>query len=142
MMQRTIAIRLKIPDNEAYTARAALHRLGVPLDALERANILVVEDRGDPATLADRVKRDETLFNPNKHELELLDGCEPREGEAWIAPLDARDDAARRITGIESARRYTGWRLFTGTDAAPRSLVQAAVERLLCNPAIESATVR
>ncbi len=36
---RTVAIRLKIPDNEAYTALTALRRLGVDVGRLERAEI-------------------------------------------------------------------------------------------------------
>ena len=139
-MQRTVAIRLKIPDNEAYTAMVALRRLGLVLDNVEREDILLVDDRGDAATLANRIKEDETLFNPNKHELDVLDIGRPRPGEAWIAPLDARA-TVHRIAGVEAAQRYTGWRLFwKGAPAGP-DLVNAAVERLLCNPAIESAVV-
>ena len=129
-----LAIRLKISDNEANTALAALRRLGVPVARLERAVILLFsEARADAAS---RVMRDETLFNPNKHALEELDGSAPRSGEVWIEELDAEGEAS-------SVRRYVGWRLF-GADGIPASpeIVQVAAERLLCNPAIERSILR
>ena len=46
-MLRTVAIKLKIPDNEAYTALSALRRLGIDITRVERAEIWSFEDRGD-----------------------------------------------------------------------------------------------
>lgn len=138
-MNRTIAITLKIPDNEAYTALTALRRLGVELGRLERAEIWRFEDEGGETDLAQRVERNETLFNQNKHELEVLNANRPRGGEAWIEQLDARDVAVR-VDGVKRARRYVGWRLFEhGHAPASDDTVRAAVEHLLCNPAIERA---
>lgn len=141
MSRRTVAIKLKIPDNAAYTALMALRRLGVDLARLERAEIWEFDDSGNASDLAQRVQRNEMLFNPNKHELQVLDGEGPREGEAWIAELRA-DDLPVRVAGITRARRYIGWRLFTAghTPAAP-AIVRSAVEQLLCNPAIERAII-
>jgi phosphoribosylformylglycinamidine (FGAM) synthase PurS component len=139
MSLRTIAIRLKIPDNEAYTALTALRRLGVEIARLERAEIWQMDDAGAENDFAQRVERNETLFNQNKHELQVLQSDRPREGEAWIEQLDAQDVAVR-ITGVTRARRYVGWRLFAeGHAPADSQTVRAAVDHLLCNPAIERA---
>ena len=139
MTTRTVAIRLKIPDNEAYTALTALRRLGVDAGRLERAQIWQMQDSGDAADFALRVERNESLFNPNKHELQVLEGAGPRQGEVWIAQLDTQDQPLR-IEGVASGRSYTAWRLFShGHEPAPEPQVRAAVERLLCNPAIERA---
>ncbi len=128
-----IAIRLKISDNEANTALSALRRLGIPVERVERAIILLYpEARNDAAA---HVASDETLFNPNKHVLEQLDGDTPRAGETWIQDLGAHDE--------RSFRRYVGWRLYDA-DGLPvrRDVVVSAAERLLCNPAIERSIVR
>ena len=37
MSLRSVAVKLKIPDNEAYTALTALRRLGVNVARVERA---------------------------------------------------------------------------------------------------------
>ncbi len=142
MNRRTVAIRLKIPDNEAYTALTALRRLGVDVSRVERAVIWQLDDEGSEGDFAGRVERNETLFNPNKHELAVLEEQHPREGEAWIEELDAQDEPVR-IAGVKRARRYVGWRLFNDSHApADSATVQAAIERLLCNPAIERAITR
>jgi phosphoribosylformylglycinamidine (FGAM) synthase PurS component len=138
-MTRTLAITLKIPDNEAYTALTALRRLGVEVARLERAEIWQLDDCGEQADLAQRVERNESLFNPNKHQLQLLEDGRPRQGEVWIEQLDARD-VVPRVTGVTRARRYVGWRLFSAAHApADPQTVRSAVNLLLCNPAIERA---
>lgn len=129
MSTRSVAVKLKIPDNEAYTALTALRRLGVNVARLERAVVWQFEEAGDPAA---RVERSETLFNPNKHELEVLDTNAPRAGETWIEELGAREQSGMR--------RFIAWRLFAEAQTpADDATVHAAVERLLCNPAIERA---
>lgn len=139
MSVRTVAIKLKIPDNEAYTALTALRRLGVDVARLERAEIWQLHDSGNENDVAQRVERNETLFNQNKHELQVLDGEGPREGEAWIEELDAQEVPVR-IAGVTRARRYVGWRLFAhGHTPADVQTVRTAVDQLLCNPAIERA---
>lgn len=139
MSRRTVAIRLKIPDNEAYTALTALRRLGVEATRLERAVIWQFDDEGTDTDFTARVESNETLFNPNKHELQVLEEQRPRAGEAWIEELGASEIPVR-IAGVKSARQYIGWRLFSdGHTPADAATVQAAVERLLCNPAIERA---
>ena len=139
MTLRTVAIRLKIPDNEAYTALTALRRLGVSVARLERADIWQLQDGGGVQDFISRVERNETLFNPNKHELHVLEEGRPRDGEVWIEQLDAGDQTLR-IAGVSSGRRFVAWRLFSeGHTAADSASVNDAVDRLLCNPAIERA---
>lgn len=131
-MSHTVAIRLKIPDTTAMTAMTALRRLGLDLSAVERAQIVRFDDSGPADALVTRIERDETLFNPNIHHVDLLSEGRPRAGEAWIESLQADPPH----------RRFVSWRLFTaGGVPASRAVVQAAVDRLLCNPAIERAVL-
>jgi phosphoribosylformylglycinamidine (FGAM) synthase PurS component len=133
--ERIVAIGLKIPDNSAYTAMVTLRRLGIDVERVERSDIVRFDEGGEAADVRARVERDESLFNPNKHRLMLLAGSKPRAGEVWIETIGAAATIARM-----PARRYVGWRLFRhdGSPAAHET-VQAAVEALLCNPAIERA---
>jgi len=114
-MLRLVAIRLKIPDNEAYTALTALRRLGVEADRLERADLVWLQPGQEPD------------FNPNKHVVSELADENPREGEVWIEDADFPGEAV-------------AWRLLLadGTPAPPAT-VRAAADLLLCNPAIEKA---
>jgi hypothetical protein len=123
-MRRAVAINLKIPDNAAYTALVTLRRLGIELARLERAEIVRFDDAPDPATLMAAVEQDESLFNPNKHRVTVLDTDAPRPGEVWIVQ--------------DNDNRPVGWRLYSSTDLpADRAVLAQAAERLLCNPAIE-----
>lgn len=143
--ERVVAIGLRIPDNTAYTALVTLRRLGVEVAGVERNEIWHLGDEGVPATLAQRVESNETIYNPNKHRLVLLERAQPRAGEAWIETLGSHDEirehlGGKGIDGVTSGRRYVGWRLFdTKGNPVTRDVVGAAVERLLCNPAIEKA---
>jgi len=125
-MSRAVAINLKIPDNAAYTALVTLRRLGVDVARVERSEIVRFADAPDARALIAAVESDESLYNPNKHRVTVLDADAPRPGEVWIF----QDDGDRPI----------GWRLFgaSGKPAGADVLAQAA-ERLLCNPAIERA---
>jgi phosphoribosylformylglycinamidine (FGAM) synthase PurS component len=125
--RRTVAIALKIPDNAAYTALTTLRRLGIDVAIVERSDVVHVDAASDEAAAA-AVRDDESLFNPNKHRLTVLEGNAPRAGEVWIE----QDDGSRIV----------GWRLFHGPEQpASRELLETACERLLCNPAVERATV-
>jgi phosphoribosylformylglycinamidine (FGAM) synthase PurS component len=128
---RAIAISLKIPDNAAYTTLVALRRLGVAVEAVDRSDIYVFDDGGDVASLVDRVKADERIFNPNKHRLTVLETESPRSGETWIA---------RTQDGVAQRERFVGWRLFDAQgEPATQAVLASAADRLLCNPAIEQA---
>lgn len=114
-----VGIRLKIPDNTAYTALVALQRLGIEVVRLERTEI--------------RMKDDVRDFNPNKHVLVDLAQDGPRPGETWISPIASIGDIAHRIVA---------WRLLL-QDRQPVApeIVRDAVDKLLCNPAIERAQI-
>jgi hypothetical protein len=134
---RAVAIALKIPDNTAYTALVTLRRLCVDVERIERSEIRIYES-GDVEALAARVQADETIFNPNKHRLTVLDECTPRDGEVWILPLCRPERSGK---GGESSS--VSWRLFDAKGApVARSVLDAAIERLLCNPAIDRAVTR
>jgi hypothetical protein len=132
-MMRAVAISLKIPDNTAYTAAVALRRLGLDVEGIERSEIWFFDDGGDAAALLLRITSDETIFNPNKHRAAVLAAAAPREGEVWIEPLEPVTQALAKGEAAAIA-----WRLVGAHGAsADRELLSAAVERLLCNPAIE-----
>lgn len=129
-----VSISLKIPDNAAYTAAVALRRLGIGAGRVERSEIWLFDDDGDERALLERVRGDETIFNPNKHVATILARAAPRDGEVWIESLDA--------TGPERSRgpAAIAWRLLDAHGAAfDAGGLRAAAERLLCNPAIERA---
>lgn len=130
-MKRAVAITLKIPDNTAYTALVTLRRLGVNVADVERSDVWFF-DTDDPGELAARVTADEAMFNPNKHRLTVLGECAPRDGEVWIEPLQPFAHAPGAVA----------WRLL-GIDGEPveRATLDAAIERLLRNPAIDRAVV-
>ena len=138
----TIAIKLKIPDNTAYSALTALRRLGVDVAHVERADIWQFEDAAASEEVAARVQRNESLFNPNKHALEILASPKPRSGETWICqdeqnchPEESKDPEASK-----GPNHFVSYRLFTENHApASQATVEEAIEKLLCNPAIERA---
>jgi len=135
----TVAIKLKIPDNTAFSALTALRRLGVQVDRVERADIWQFAGPGSSDDVATSVKRNESLFNPNKHLLEVLESPTPRAGETWISNIPSPgEDQPGSSKG--AARHYVAWRLFAGGDQpADKATVDSAIEKLLCNPAIERA---
>jgi hypothetical protein len=126
MMERFVAVCLKVPDNTAYTALVALRKLGIHLSRVERASIMKVSGDSDAEIIA-RVHRAESVFNPNLHEAEVLASSIPRLGELWV-----RDDRSDNET--------TRWRLI-GEDGkpAPKSVLERARDALLCNPAFQTA---
>ncbi|HLX26086.1 MAG TPA: hypothetical protein VKR05_03775 [Candidatus Cybelea sp.] len=127
---RAVSITLKIPDNTAYTALVALRKLGVDVDRVERSEVYFFADESDPASLVRHIEADETIFNPNKHRVRLLDEAIPRAGEVWIEAMGA-------------PAPVVAWRLVAANgEPAAGATVDAAVERLLCNPAIERAVTR
>lgn len=142
-MTKAVAIGLKIPDNTAFTAAVALRRLGIGVERVERSEIWFFE--GEGSALVERVKADETIFNPNKHYVTVLDEAVPRSGEVWIEPLDnvtlsPSTNSGPALSKGGGEKGGTAWRLFGPNEATlDRESLGSAVERLLCNPSIERA---
>ena len=135
-MIRTIAITLKIPDNAAYTALTALQKLGFDVARVERSEIYVLKDNGDDTDFLERVAGNETIFNLNKHRITDLGIDQPRPGEVWVS----ENGTKHVVRGFGSAQRYIGWRLATQSGAPVEpEVIRSAAERLLCNPAVETA---
>jgi hypothetical protein len=131
MSRRAVAVTLKIPDNAAYTALVTLRRLGIDVALVERSEIVHV-DGATPETAIAAVRADESLFNPNKHRLTVLDSDAPRPGEAWI----------EQMSGSATGARVVGWRLYRAPgEPVLRETLERACELLLCNPAVERATI-
>lgn len=145
MIERAFAVRLAIPDNEAYTALVTLQRLGVPCEGIARADVHVFGVESEAADeLVRLVPTIATIYNPNKHRLAVLAEPRPSAGEVWIAqgelprPRQAIVVGGVRLPGVQTMWRATSWRLSQpgGKDVAPEVLARA-VETLLCNPAFQ-----
>ena len=145
MTRRTVAISLKIPDNAAFTALTALRRIGLELGDVDRREIWQLEDAGAPETLIARVSANPAMFNPNKHRIVALEHQQPQAGETWVSQAGQHDEVREHlggtgIDGILRATRAVGWRLRDRHgDPVERATLVAAVESLLCNPAVEVA---
>lgn len=140
---RAFAVSLTIADNEAFTARETLGRLGVAVARVVRSDIWLFDTDGAADGLAATIASIETIHNPNKHRLAERSADRPASGEVWIAPRDeapARLVAGRSIAGVLGIRRCTAWRLLddSGADVAP-AVLDRAVETFLCNPAFQVA---
>jgi phosphoribosylformylglycinamidine (FGAM) synthase PurS component len=143
-LEKAFAVGLTIPDNESFTALAALRRLGLPVGGLRRADIWTFDvDPVAAATIEATIATVETIFNPNKHELRERPGSHPAAGEVWIAPLQERvhsNVGGRTIPGVRGVRRCVGWQLLDANGTvADSALIERAVETFLCNPAFQRA---
>lgn len=144
MREKTFAISLTIPDNEAFTARETLRRMGILAADVRRADIWTFSvDEAAAGTLAAAVATLEPIFNPNKHRLEERASAHPIAGEVWIAPHAESKMIAvggRIIPGVSAIRRATAWRLLDerGSDLAATMLDRAL--EFLCNPAFQKVT--
>ena len=145
-VERSYVVSLIIPDNEAYTALTALARIGLPVAALERADVWVA--RVDPqkiSTLDGALATIETIYNPNKHRLEIRDGARPRPGEVWVTAADetpAITVAGRSVDGLVDIVRRTSWRLLDEQGrSVPAAILDRATESFLCNPAFQKAII-
>lgn len=141
---RSYVVSLTIPDNEAFTALTALARLGLPVSSVLRSDVWVAIV--DPLLIdaADAViPTIETIFNPNKHRLDIRSDDRPAPGEVWITAHDetpATTVAGRSVPGIEAIVRRTSWRLLDeGGADVPAGVLDRATETFLCNPAFQKA---
>jgi|GEM_PF-401699 len=149
-LTRYAEVVLTIPDNEAETALGTLRRLGVHVRRLRRADLYRIElDPSAEETLLEGLRQIETIYNPNKHALELRAGDAPQAGEVWIdeaagASLPTADGvrvAGRLLPGVRRLERLVAWRLFDdGGNPVGAEVVARATESLLCTPAFQRAT--
>jgi len=151
---RYVEVVLTIPDNEAETALATLRRLGVHVERLRRSDLYRVElDAASESTLLETLRQIETIYNPNKHALELRSDGAPRAGEVWVGEANLESVrktdvhsvivAGRVLTGVRRLERLVAWQLF-GERGKPASaeVVLRATESLLCNPAFQRAVMQ
>jgi hypothetical protein len=133
-MALAVFIRPTIPDNEGRTAFSTLRRLGVQLGGLERAELLLFSDDCAVDAVLAAVHADESVFNSNTHAVSVAVVEKPAAGEVWIAS-DIPDVVA--IDGIGEARRLTAWTLRGTAGPADEATIALALERLLCNRAVQ-----
>jgi hypothetical protein len=143
-VERAYVITLTIPDNEAFTALTTLARIGLPVERAVRSDVWIATvDAEHAATLDRTITTIETIYNPNKHRLEVRGDARPRPGEVWITALDetpATTVAGRTVTGVRGIVRRTAWRLLDDRGAdVPASVLERATETFLCNPAFQKA---
>ncbi|MBC5811176.1 MAG: hypothetical protein GIW95_10070 [Candidatus Eremiobacteraeota bacterium] len=148
VVTRCVETTLAIPDNEAATARATLTRLGIPLEALERADLykIEVECKRESELLA-ALRGIETIFNPNKHRLAVRKTDRPDQGELWVEETAALESdggtisvAGRALPGVRRLQRLVSWKLTApGGDPASAATVARAASALLCNAAFQRA---
>ena len=145
-VERSYVVSLTIPDNEAYTARTTLARMGLPVSHAVRADVWVVTLDPERAAAIDAlIPSVEGMFNPNKHRLEIRPGGEPCTGEVWVMPRDetpAITIGGRVVDGVVGVRRRTAWRLLDADGGdVPATVLERATEMFLCNPAFQRARV-
>jgi hypothetical protein len=143
-MERTFAVRLTIPDNEAFTALETLQRIGIPVGAIRRADMWTFDvDATVGDALAGTIAGIETVFNPNKHEMVERPASRPLDGEVWIAGHEEVAVTAlgpEPLPGVIAVRRRVGWQLLdvTGRIVEP-AVLERAIETFLCNSAFQKA---
>ena len=146
-VERAYVVTLTIPDNEAYTALTTLARIGLPVEAVVRSDVWIATvDAARAAALDGTIRTIETVYNPNKHRLEVRDDARPRPGEVWITARDeapATTVAGRAVAGVRGIVRRTSWRLLDAHGAnVPPAVLDRATETFLCNPAFQKAITR
>jgi phosphoribosylformylglycinamidine (FGAM) synthase PurS component len=138
-------VTLTIPDNEAYTALTTLARIGIDVARVQRADVWIatLDDASAAAHVDAVMAATETVYNPNKHRLEIRSDVEPRSGEVWITAGDETPTihlGGRIVAGMRGIVRRTSWRLLDehGADV-PVAVLERATETFLCNPAFQRA---
>jgi hypothetical protein len=143
-VERAYVITLTIPDNEAFTALTTLARIGLPVERAVRSDVWIATVEAEHAATLDRtITTIETIYNPNKHRLEVRSDARPRPGEVWITALDespAITVAGRTVAGVRGIVRRTAWRLLDERGAdVPAAVLERATETFLGNPAFQKA---
>jgi phosphoribosylformylglycinamidine (FGAM) synthase PurS component len=160
MIELEIAVNLIVPDNTAYTVLVSLRQLGYgALERVERSQILRLGADARPmdaASLVERVKHAEVLFNPNKHSMSYApanaETASPNGAADWEAVVTDRDDDTsglmRLLQGpfgmreLRSLTRGVAWRLHETHGPAPKERVDWACRELLANPYSQTYVVR
>jgi hypothetical protein len=142
--QVSFAVALTIPDNAAFTARAALRRIGIAVGDVRRADIWTFDmTAGTAVSLGETIATVEVIFNPNKHELRERPSSRPLPGEVWIVPIEeipSRAVGGRHLPGVEGIRRRVAWQLLDDAgQVVDATLLDRAIETFLCNPAFQKA---
>ena len=143
-VERAYVITLTIPDNEAFTALTTLTRMGLPVEAVVRTDVWIARVEAEHAAALDgTIRTIETVFNPNKHRLEVRGEARPGPGEVWITAHDetpAITIAGRTVAGVHGIVRRSSWRLLDQQGAdVPAAVLDRATESFLCNPAFQKA---
>jgi hypothetical protein len=144
VIERAYVVTLTIPDNEAYTALTTLARMGLAVETAVRSDVWIASVEAEHAAALDgTITTIETVYNPNKHRLEVREDARPRSGEVWITAHDetpATTIAGRTVDGVRGIVRRTSWRLLDqhGADV-PANVLDRATESFLCNPAFQKA---
>ncbi len=143
-VERAYVVTLTIPDNEAFTALTTLNRMGFPVAAAVRSDVWIATvEPAHVAGLDGTIGTIETIYNPNKHRLEVREDARPRPGEVWITARDetpAITVAGRTVDGVRGIVRRTAWRLLDEQGAdVPAGVLDRATESFLCNPAFQKA---
>jgi hypothetical protein len=144
LVERAYVVTLTIPDNEAYTALTTLARLGLPVESAVRSDVWIATvEEAAVASLDATIATFETVYNPNKHRLDVRSDARPRGGEVWITAGDeapAITLAGRTVAGVRGIVRRTSWRLLDAQGAdVPPAVLDRATEAFLCNPAFQKA---
>ncbi len=144
IIERAYVVTLTIPDNEAFTALTTLARIGLAVETAVRSDVWIASVEAEHAAALDgTITTIETVYNPNKHRLEVREDARPRSGEVWITAHDetpAITIAGRTVDGVRGIVRRTSWRLLDqhGADV-PAAVLDRATESFLCNPAFQKA---
>ena len=144
IVERAYVVTLKIPDNEAFTALTTLARMGLAVETAVRSDVWIASVDADRAAALDAaIGTIETIYNPNKHRLEIRTDALPRPGEVWITAHDETPTitvAGRTVAGVRGIVRRTAWRLLDEQGAdVPAAVLDRATESFLCNPAFQKA---
>jgi hypothetical protein len=144
LVERAYVVTLTIPDNEAFTALTTLARIGIPAAAAIRSDVWIATVEAEHVAALDAgIRTIETVYNPNKHRLDVRSDAVPRAGEVWITAHDetpAITIAGRTVAGMRGIVRRTAWRLLDehGADV-PGAVLDRATSDFLCNPAFQKA---
>ncbi len=142
MSRHWVEVRLTVPDATAFTALAALRRLGIDISRVERGSVYGIDSSGSDAALLESVRSDVSRFNINLHDARTRDGV-PGEGEMFVREVGpstslryARDDSG----GYARDDTFVVWRLFDEEGRrVSREVLERARDALLCNAACEEA---